>query len=259
MKTVNTKQRSAQEELERLRQALDDEVGRRLDLERRVERANSEFEEFVSMAAHNVRQSLRDVAAFSQLLAETSMGMLDAESAGHLAQIRDGAAKIESLTSDVVDYWAEAEDRKLERTDMEAVLDQALLLTDAQVSERRAVITHDPLPAVRGDFATLCKVVRHLIRNAVEYCAAEIPRIQVSSQRVGAEWAITVTDNGPGIDALFHERIFEPFKRLHGREYPGNGLGLAFCRKALAAQGGRIWVESGGPGSTFYFTLPAAD
>jgi signal transduction histidine kinase len=71
-------------------------------------------------------------------------------------------------------------------------------------------------------------------------------------------WEISVRDNGPGIAPAFQSRIFGAFKRLHGREYPGNGLGLAFCKKAIEGLGGRVWVESAvGSGSTFYFTVPA--
>ena len=121
-------------------------------------------------------------------------------------------------------------------------------------------MTHDPLPEIGGDFEKLTKVLHHLIRNAIEYCEDTPPRVHISSGDVDAEVVVSVKDNGPGIEAAFHSRIFGAFKRLHGREYPGNGLGLAYCRKAIDTLGGRIWLQSTpGAGSTFYFAIPAKD
>jgi chemotaxis family two-component system sensor kinase Cph1 len=139
---------------------------------------------------------------------------------------------------------------------MEAVLIQTLLCTEKQVLDRGATVTHDPLPAVMGDFEMLTKVLRHLIRNAIEYCDAPSPRVHISCRQVDFNWVFAVQDNGPGIEPAFQKRIFEPFRRLHGNEYPGNGLGLAFCRKAMEWHGGRMWLASApGGGSTFYFSL----
>jgi len=251
----------AEDELERLRQTLDGETRSRLELQRQLDGANAEFEEFVSMAAHNLREPLRDMASFSQLIAETNAGRLDSEAGAFLERIRKEAAGMQALLADVVDYWATAtRGRPLFRTDMEAVFCQALLSTDKQIAARGAIVTHDPLPEVCGDFETLTKVLHHLIRNAIEYCDAPSPRVHISSRRQGCDWVFSVKDNGPGIDPAFQGRIFETFKRLHGREHPGNGLGLAFCKKAIEWQGGRMWVESNpAEGSTFYFTLPPAE
>jgi chemotaxis family two-component system sensor kinase Cph1 len=143
---------------------------------------------------------------------------------------------------------------------MEAALIHTLLCADRQITERSAVVTHDPLPLVTGDFELLTKVLHHLVRNAIEYCVTASPRVHISSSRVDLDWVLSVRDNGPGIEPVFQARIFEVFRRLHGREHSGNGLGLAFCKKAIEWHGGRIWVESTpAVGSTFYFTLPAAD
>jgi light-regulated signal transduction histidine kinase (bacteriophytochrome) len=236
-----------QDEMERLRQALD--------------RASAEFEEFVSMAAHNLRESLRDVALYSQLMAEAYAGRFDSDADLFLRYIQDGAARMQSLLTDVVDYWATgAGERPSSRTDMEAVLCQALLCTDKEIVERRAIVTHDPLPQVCGDFEILTKVLRHLIRNAIEFCDKPAPCVHISSKRGDLEWIFSVQDNGPGIDPAFQSRLFVAFKRLHEIEHPGNGLGLAFCKKVIEWQGGRMWMESTlGAGSTFYFTLPPAD
>jgi len=238
-------QRCTDDKIERLRHTL-----------------NAEFEEFVSMAAHNLREPLRDVASFSELMAETRGAGLDSDARAYLERIRAGAARMQSVLADVVDYWATgAGDQWLSRTGMDAVLRQALLLSEQQIAERRAIITHDTLPAaVLGDFEILTKVLHHLVRNAIEYCDTPTPRVHVSSKREDREWVISVRDNGPGIDPAFQDRIFVAFKRLHGKELPGNGLGLAFCKKAIERHGGRMWMESTpGAGSTFYFTLMPAE
>jgi len=231
------------------------------DSEQRLDQANADFEEFVSRAAHNLRESLRDVASYGQLMAETYAGRLDSDGGVFLDHIREGAARMESLLADMVDYWAaDTGTRQGSRTDMEGVLNQALLLADKQITERAAIVTHDPLPAVMGDFGILTKVLHHLIRNAIEYSTTPSPHVHISSRRESHEWVFSVRDDGPGIDPVFQRSIFGVFKRLHGREHPGNGLGLAFCKKAIEWHGGRIWMESApGAGSTFYFSLPPAD
>jgi light-regulated signal transduction histidine kinase (bacteriophytochrome) len=232
-----------------------------IELRRQLDRANADFEEFISMAAHNLRQSLRDVASYSELMSETCAARLDSDAALYLARIQEGAANMQSLLADAVDYWATGDgDLPSSRTDMEAALGQALLFADKQITDRLAVVTHDPLPVVTGNFEMLTKVLHHLIENAIEYCMEPSPRVRISSRRVDLDWVISVEDNGPGIEPEFQGRVFEVFKRLHGKEHPGNGLGLAFCKKAIEWHGGRIWIESTpGVGSTFCFTLPAAD
>ncbi len=229
-------------------------------IERLRHELEAEFEEFVSMTVHNLGEPLRDVASYSQLIADTYAGGLDSDAGLFLDRIQEGAAKMQSLLADVVDYWAaSASGEAAVPTDMEAVLRQALLLADRQITGRSATVTHDALPMVCGDFAILTKVLNHLIRNAIEYGAAMSPQVHISARREDLDWVLSVQDNGPGIEAAFQDRLFVPFKRLHGREFPGNGLGLAFCKKAIEGLGGRIWMESApGAGATFHFALPAA-
>jgi light-regulated signal transduction histidine kinase (bacteriophytochrome) len=261
MNMGNSERSRTEEEMEGVSNALDAQTQRCLDAERRLDQANAHFEEFVSIAAHNLREPLRDVASFSQMMAESYAGRLDSDAEALLRRIREGAGRMESLLADMVDYWATGVgDGPPDWTDMEAVLRQALLSAEKQITEHGAIVTHDALPAVMGDFPTLARVLRHLIRNAVEYSGTATPRVHISSKRVDLECVFSVEDNGPGIDPAFHGRIFEVFRRLHGKEHPGNGLGLAFCRRAVEWHGGRMWLESTpGAGSTFYFTLPAAE
>jgi light-regulated signal transduction histidine kinase (bacteriophytochrome) len=243
----------AEEEIERLRRVLDAETVRCVGIQRQLERAGAEFEDFVSKAVHDLREPLRDVAAFSAVMAETYAGRLDSDADEYLERMREGAVRMQSLLADVMDYWTTNHSGQPARTDLEAVLRHALLLTDSQLTESSAVVTHDQLPEVFGEFEMLAKVLQHLIRNAIEYGGT---RVHISCSRGEVGWIISVQDNGPGIEPAFQDRIFGAFKRLHGKEYPGNGLGLAFCKRAVEWRGGRMWLKSApGSGSTFYFTV----
>ncbi len=231
------------------------------EVRKQLDRANADFEDFISRTAHDLRESLREIASYSLLMSENYAGRLDSEAGIYLARIQQGTAKSQSLLADVVDYWAvDGGGRQTSSTDMEAALIHTLLCADRQITERNAVVTHDSLPLVTGDFELLTKVLHHLIHNAIEYCVAASPRVHISSRRLDLDWVFSVQDNGPGVEPLFQARIFEVFRRLHGKEHPGNGLGLAFCKKVIEWHGGRMWIESTpGAGSTFFFTLPAAD
>ena len=250
-----------EEEIERLRDALEAETRQRLQVQRHLERANADFEEFVSIASHGLLESLRAIGSYSELIAETHAGRLDSDADLFFGRIQDGVARMQSLLADMVEYWTTyGGGPRSSLADMEAVLRQAVLCAEKQIKEGKAIVTHDPLPAVVGNFEMLTKVLRHLIVNAVKFCGASSARVHISCKREDLECVFSVQDNGPGIEPAFRERIFGVFKRLHGNEYPGVGLGLAFCKKAIEWHGGRIWVESTpGEGATFYFSLPPAD
>ena len=101
------------------------------------------------------------------------------------------------------------------------------------------------------------QLFQNLISNSIKYRGEETPRIHVSAERDAEGWLFAVRDNGIGIDPQDADRVFGMFKRLHGSEIPGTGIGLALCKKVVERQGGRIWVESeAGRGATFKFTIP---
>jgi light-regulated signal transduction histidine kinase (bacteriophytochrome) len=137
------------------------------------------------------------------------------------------------------------------------VVHWALLNLQLAIEEAGAVVTCDELPSVVGDHTELVQLVQNLVSNAMKYRGEHAPRIDISAKREGAAWAFAVHDNGIGIAPKYHDRIFGVFKRLHGRDIPGTGIGLAICRRIVEKHHGRMWVESKeGAGSTFWFTLP---
>jgi len=115
------------------------------------------------------------------------------------------------------------------------------------------------LPTLVAEQLVLLQVFQNLIANSIKYKAEEPPRVHISAIRDGNSWVFAVQDNGIGIEPEDAERVFGMFKRLHGAEIPGTGIGLALCKKIIHRQGGRIWLESkAGQGATFKFTIPVS-
>jgi light-regulated signal transduction histidine kinase (bacteriophytochrome) len=126
------------------------------------------------------------------------------------------------------------------------------------IEQSEAVISVEDLPTVLGDRTRIVMVFQNLIGNALKYRRVEVPQIRIYSVQEGTLWRVSVADNGQGFESDYAETIFKPFRRLHGQNVPGSGIGLATCKRVIERLGGRIWAESTlGAGSTFHFTLPA--
>jgi signal transduction histidine kinase len=148
-------------------------------------------------------------------------------------------------------------DKPPSTVDAEAVAQGVLLKIEKQIRESGAEITYEALPAVQSDFTHLSQVFQQLILNSIKFRGSEPPRIHISATQIDDEVTFSFKDNGEGIEPRFHEDIFRAFKRLHGREVPGTGVGLAISKRIVEQYGGRIWVESeAGQGAVFHFTLP---
>jgi light-regulated signal transduction histidine kinase (bacteriophytochrome) len=126
-----------------------------------------------------------------------------------------------------------------------------------EIRESRATVSHGALPEVFGNEERLKLLFQNLIDNAIKYRGTAVPQIEIAATSDAEDWVFSVRDNGIGIDRKYWDNLFTPFKRLHGSEIPGAGLGLAICKKIVERHEGRIWIESeAGRGSTFLFTLP---
>ena len=241
------------------RQAAD--LIERSQAEKALQELNANLKHFSYAASHDLQQPLRLVTLYTELLSRRYKGKLDAEADKFIAYAVDGAHRIEAMLSDLRAYWS-VNDQKIESlgpTDCNHALEKSLGDLDVSIQESGAVVTHDFLPMVAVEAFPLTVLFQNLISNAIKYRRPEAPpRIHVSAQRSGTAWEISVTDNGIGIKPKYLETIFTPFKRLHGTEYPGTGLGLAMCQRVVERYRGHIWVESKyGQGSRFHFTLPA--
>jgi signal transduction histidine kinase len=221
---------------------------------------NTELEQFVYAASHDLREPLRTISVFSDLVGRKYAQALDEEARSYLAFIASAAQQMNSLLEDLLSYAKlPAQERDISAVDLNEVFRQSLFLFQGSIAETGAAITIDTLPTVLGNQGQLSLIAQNLIGNALKYRSVAPPRIHVSGSCQEEQCTISVKDNGIGFDPAYAQQIFGLFKRLTKNGSPGTGLGLAICKRVVELHGGQIWAESQpGVGSTFFFTLPAA-
>lgn len=235
------------------------------ELNRKAEelaRSNKDLEQFAYVASHDLQEPLRMVAAYTQLLGQRYRGQLGKDADQYIGHVVDGTARMQTLIQDLLAFSrAGSSGSKRENIEAGGVVDLACQNLKAAIEECGAIVTHSQLPAVNVEHSILIQLFQNLIGNALKFHGSSQPRISVSAERQGDEWVFSVADNGIGIAKEDAGRIFEIFQRLHTRsDYPGNGIGLAICKKIVEQHGGQIWVESEpGKGATFRFALPTAN
>jgi signal transduction histidine kinase len=223
-------------------------------------RSNAELERFVHVTSHDLREPLRTMLTFADLLVRHYRGLLDSTADDYLEHISSGAERMIGLVDSLVAYSraGSAEGAPFNAIELNEALTWATVNLHSAICETNAIISQESLPVVRGNKVQLGQVFQNLLSNAIKYKKpAEAPRIHVSVVGRENEWAIQIEDSGIGLEPRYREEIFGIFKRLHGDEIPGAGIGLAVTQKIIEQHGGRIWVESElGKGSIFVFTLP---
>ena len=229
-----------------------------------LEASNERLEQFAYAASHDLQEPLRMVSSYLQLIERRYGDELDEDAEEFLAFAVDGAERMRSMIQGLLQYSrVETQGAPFEPVDLEAVLADVRADLQVSIEASDATITADPLPRVHGDPDQIRQVLQNLLDNAIEYSGDEPPSVHVSARRNGAAWTVSVRDEGIGIEPGDRDRIFEVFQRASAPGDgggTGTGIGLALCERIVERHGGDIWVDSDpGGGTTFSFTLPAAD
>lgn len=241
-------------ERKRSEEALESQAGE-------LARSNSDLRQFAYSASHDLREPLRQLAVFSELLQAKYQSQLTREANDLIQHAVDSAHRMEGLLKDLLAYTqaADAPQGATASTDANEVCRKVLAIFQEKMAASGARVDCDPLPVLAVHEVHLTQLFQNLIGNALKYRSEDPPRIHISAERSGAKtWKLTVADNGIGIDPAYQYQVFGIFQRLHGGgKYSGSGIGLAICQKLVQRYGGRIWVESEpAKGSKFMFTLP---
>ncbi|MEO5923519.1 MAG: ATP-binding protein [Bryobacteraceae bacterium] len=224
--------------------------------------ANADLEQFAHSASHDLREPLRSIGIYGDLINKEYGHLLDEKGVKFLSLIRSSARRMDMLLTDLLSYAHASSfpDETVDRVDVTGPLAEALENLSGAIEESAAEITIGEMPTVRMRESHLAQVFQNLISNAIKYRSDSTQLlITVSSSHVAGEWILSVADNGIGVPAAYKETIFGIFKRLHpASKYSGTGMGLAICQRIVERYRGRIWVESQpGEGSTFLFSVPS--
>ena len=231
---------------------------RERDVHEALIRSNEQLRRFAFVVSHELQEPLRMVKSYTQLISQRFKDNLGPDANEYLQFTVSGVNRMEKFIHDMLAYSQAAEaDMDMKAFSCKTALDWALMELQPAISDAGATVETGELPTVLGDAGRMSQVFKNLIGNAIKYRSERPLVINISATEQASEHVIVVSDNGIGIDPKYFDSIFVLFKRLHGRDRSGSGVGLAICKEIVEHHGGRMWVESEpGVGSRFCFTLP---
>ncbi len=248
------------DELQKHNRIIEDKNRELEEREIKLMQSNEELQQFAYIASHDLRSPLRNIAGFVQLLSNKYGEQLDDKAREWIARTVNSAEMMQTLIEDLLTFSrVETQGNKFSELSLTGALSDAIESLDFELREKKVKVTNTEMPVVMADRPQMVQLFSNLIGNAVKYGRDDgTAMVHISAEETDRQWQIHVADNGIGIDAEHHKKIFEIFQRLHtNQEYPGTGIGLAVCQRVVRRHGGEITVNSTpGQGSTFTIHLP---
>jgi PAS domain S-box-containing protein len=252
------------EELQRSRDELEIRVEERtVELETymaRLERSNQDLRDFASIASHDMKEPLRKVISFGNMLSNKYADSLGQTGADYLNRMLDATQRMQTLLTSLLEYSrVTTHSEPFREVDLLVIVHEVLSDLEVRILSTRGEVRVSELPVLSADPTQMRQLFQNLIGNALKFHKkGETPIVKVICTSHHEHCEIIVEDNGIGLEPRQFDRIFAPFQRLHGRgEYEGTGMGLAICKKIVERHNGTVTVKSTpGEGATFTVSLP---
>ena len=235
-----------------------EDITSRKQIEEELLRSSEDARRFAYVAAHDLTAPLNTSIGLLGLLKNKTEARLEDGDRRILSMATASLQRLQALLSDILSY-AQLGGGSANRVSLplREPLDIALAALQRDIEETGTQVHIGPLPTLPADRSQLSRLFQNLISNAVKFRSDQPLHLHIAARKESEEYVVSIADNGQGFEPRFAEEIFLPFKRLHGPETPGSGIGLATCERIIKGLGGRIWAEAvPGKGATFYFTLP---
>ena len=230
---------------------------------KQLERSNEELEQFAWLTSHDLKEPLRKIMTFIDLLQKKHEDKIGEEASRYLNKIHGSAQRMAKLIEAILVYSNISHERQLyQLIDLNEVVREVINDLEITLNEKKAIIHADPLPAIDGIPHQMRQLFQNLLGNALKYVEPGVqPQIKISNHVENGFVKISVRDNGIGFENIYAEKIFQVFQRLESDEkYQGTGIGLAICKKIVENHEGRISANSEpGKGSEFIIELPLAE
>jgi signal transduction histidine kinase len=224
----------------------------------RLEQSNKDLEQFAYVASHDLREPLRTINSYVQLLENRYKDKLDSDANEFIQFVVEGVNRMDILIVDLLSYsQVSTQKHPYECIDCSDILEIVIASSNENINKNRAKLIIGDMPSIYANKQQMILVFQNLINNAIKFHREIPPEITISVKELESCWQFSVSDNGIGIEKKYEDRIFIIFQRLNSREiYEGTGIGLTICKKIIEQHEGKIWFESElNKGSTFYFTI----
>jgi signal transduction histidine kinase len=230
---------------------------RHAELLSQVEDSNNELRDFAHIVSHDLKAPLRGIHTVVSWLQEDYADKLDESGREQLTMLTHRVVRMKNLIEGILQYSRVGRvNEEIRPVDLNETLPDVIDLLMAP--DNMTITIHKPLPTVNYETTRLTQVFQNLLSNAIKYNDKPEGKIDIDYTEDEDLWTFSLSDNGPGIDKKYFDKIFGIFQTLNPRdEYENTGIGLAVIKKTIEAAGGKIWLASEvGKGSTFSFTVP---